>query len=164
MRARHDFAVFWVLIAIGWVFLLIPFPESIAAAKPWLLGLVIAFFTLESPDGVGLGTAFGVGLFADAINGVLLGEQALRLVVMVYVLRRFRFRLRFFPLWQQTAAMGGVFLNDLVLSMWVRSALGNYGIPPMRFFLPALIGTLLWPVMFILLDRLRHLRRARSQP
>jgi rod shape-determining protein MreD len=162
MRARHDFAVFWVLISLSWVFLLVPFPESIAAGKPWLLGLVIAFFTLESPDGIGLGVAFGVGLVADAFNGALLGEQALRLVVMVYVIRRFRFRLRFFPLWQQTAAMGAVFLNDLFLSMWVRSALGNYGIPPLRFFLPALVGTVMWPVMFVLLDRLRHLRRARS--
>jgi rod shape-determining protein MreD len=162
VRVRRESALFWGLIGLSWIFLLVPFPESFAPLKPWMLGLVVAFFTLESPERVGLGTAFTAGLIGDAFNGVLLGEQALRLTVLVYVLRRFRFRLRFFPLWQQTAAMGGVFLNDLVLSMWVRSAIGNYGIPPLSFFAPALVGTLIWPMLFVLLDRVRHLSRVRS--
>jgi hypothetical protein len=53
---------------------------------------------------------------ADLMYGGILGEQALRLVVLAFILQRFRARMRFFPLSQQALAVGGLLLNDRVIS------------------------------------------------
>ena len=76
--------------------------------RPYWLALVLAYWVLEAPERVGLGFAFAVGVLADLLYGSLLGEQALRLVIMAFILQRFRLRLRFFPLSQQALAIGGL--------------------------------------------------------
>lgn len=162
MRVRGELALFLVLLAISIVIQIIPWPEPVNAFKPWFLALVVAYFTLEAPAKVSLGQAFCLGLIADLMGGVLLGEHALRLVILVYSLLRFRNRLRFFPLWQQTALIAALMLNDRVVSAWARVVLGNYGWPPLSFWLPPLSVLILWPLLFLSFDRLRQLARARS--
>ncbi len=163
MRIRNERTLFLLLILVALVLQRIPWPESAAAFKPWFLGLVVAYFTLEVPGRISLGLAFVLGLCADLVTGVgvLFGEHAFRLTILVYVLLRFRYRLRFFPLWQQTAAIGAIFLNDSVLTVWVRM-LGNYGWPPARFWFAPMTGMLVWPILFLSLDHLRQLARVRS--
>src|SRR5690606_33122276 len=80
---------------------LLPFPAAAAAFKPYWLALVLVYWLLEAPERAGLGVAFVVGLLADLLYGTLLGEQALRLTMLAFIVLRFRARLRFFPLWQQ---------------------------------------------------------------
>jgi rod shape-determining protein MreD len=113
---------------------------------------------IEDPDRVGLGFAFAMGLFADLAFGGLLGEQALRLVVMAFILQRFRAQLRFFPLSQQALAIGGLLLNDRVVSFAVHMALGEPQLP-WSFWWAPLLGMLLWAPLFLLLDALRLGRR-----
>jgi rod shape-determining protein MreD len=162
MRIRKESTLFFMLVAASLLLQLIPLPESLNPFKPWFLGLVVAYFTLESPARLSLGLAFLLGLCADVLNGVLFGEHALRLTILVYVLLRFRYRLRFFPLWQQTAAITALLLNDRVLTVWARMTLGNYGWPPLNFWFSPLSTLLLWPMLFLAFDRLRQLTRVRS--
>ena len=161
MRIRNEGTLFFLLIVTALTLQLIPWPEAASPFKPWFLGMVIAYFTLEAPGRITLGQAFLLGLCADVLTGVLFGENAFRLTILVYVLLRFRYRLRFFPLWQQTAAIGGIFLNDRVLTVWLRM-LGNYGWPPADFWFAPLSAMLMWPLLFLTLDRLRRRSRARS--
>src|SRR5690606_7701611 len=101
----------WVLpvsVALALLLGLVPLPELLLPARPYWLALVLAFWVIETPDRVGLGFAFCIGLLADVMFGSMLGEQALRLVVMAFILQRFRARLRFFPLSQQALAIGGL--------------------------------------------------------
>ena len=88
------------------------------------LALVFAYWLLEDPDRVGLGLAFGVGLIADIAFGSVLGEQALRLSVITFILQRFRPQLRFFPTAQQALAIGGLLLNDRVIVVAPHFVLG----------------------------------------
>lgn len=154
--------LYFASISCALLLQLMPLPISISPLKPWFLGLVCAYFALEQPQRVGLGSAFFLGLTADLLNGVLIGEQAFRLTILVYILLRFRYRLRFFPLWQQTAAMSAIFLNDRVLTLWVR-LLSDFGGPPLSFWLSPLSAALLWPWLFLLLDRLRLFARIRHE-
>src|SRR5688572_33100226 len=77
---------------------LLPLPAPVQGLRPYWLALVVAYWVIEDPDRAGLGFAFALGLIADVAFGGLLGEQALRLVVMTFILQRFRSQLRFFPL------------------------------------------------------------------
>ena len=147
----------WVLPASLLVALLLgllPLPPVLQPLRPYWLALVVAYWVIEDPNRVGLGFAFLVGLLADLTFGSLLGEQALRLLVMAFILQRFRAQLRFFPLSQQALAIGGLLLNDRIIVAAVQIALGKPTLPAM-FWLAPLAGMVLWAPVFLLLDALR---------
>lgn len=138
---------------------LLPLPPGLQPFRPYWLALLLAFWVLEEEDLAGLGLAFVVGVAADIAYGGLLGEQSLRLVVMTFILQRFRTQLRFFPLPQQALAIGGLLLNDRVIDAGLRLALGEPQLPWTYWWAP-LLGMLLWVPMHVLLDALRRERRA----
>src|SRR6185437_14846743 len=107
-------------IAVALLLMLMPLPGMIQPLKPYWLALVLIYWSLESADRVSIGLAFGVGLAADLLNGALLGDQALRLAVLVFIALRFRSRLRFFPMWQQSLAVFLLLLNNHVLQGVIR--------------------------------------------
>ena len=147
----------WLLpasVVVALLLGLLPLPASLLPLRPYWLALVVAYWVIEDPDRAGLGFAFIVGVLADLVVGSLLGEQALRLVVMAFILQRFRARIRFFPMSQQALAIGGLLLNDRIVTAGLHIALGIQPLPTM-FWLAPLTGMLLWPPVFVLLDALR---------
>lgn len=147
----------WLLpvsVLLALVLGLLPLSPALQPMRPYWLALVVAYWVIEDPDRLGLGFAFLVGLAADLAFGSLLGEHALRLVVMAFILQRFRARLRFFPLSQQALAIGGLLLNDRIVTAAIHVALGLPLLPPASWLAP-LIGMLLWPPVFLLIDALR---------
>jgi rod shape-determining protein MreD len=92
--------------------------------KPYWPALFLLYWALESGDRVTLGLAFALGCARICSNGVVLGEQALRLCALVFIALRFRSRLRFFPMWQQTLAVLALLLNDRFLLLIVRVLAG----------------------------------------
>ncbi|MEO5829014.1 MAG: rod shape-determining protein MreD [Rhodanobacter sp.] len=134
--------------------MLVPLPGVLEPFKPYWPALVLLYWALESEDRVTLGLAFMVGLAADLLNGVVLGEQALRLCALVFIALRFRSRLRFFPMWQQALAVLALLLNDRFLLLIVR-LLAGASLPPASWWISPLVGAALWPFLFLLLDDLR---------
>ena len=95
MRAGWQRWVCYLSLALSVLLLLLPLPDALRPLRPWWPALVLLYWVLEAPDRVGLGTAFITGLAADVLAGALLGDQALRLLVVVFLAQRFRARLRF---------------------------------------------------------------------
>ncbi|HVI58584.1 MAG TPA: rod shape-determining protein MreD [Luteimonas sp.] len=147
-----------VTIVLALVLGLLPLPPLLQPLRPYWLALVVAFWVIEDPDRAGLGFAFCMGVLADLAFGGLLGEQALRLVVMAFILQRFRAQVRFFPLSQQALVIGGLLLNDRVVSAAVHLMLGEPQLPWSYWWAP-LLGMLLWAPLFALIDALRFGRR-----
>jgi len=156
----HSHWVLPVSLLVALLLGLLPLPPMLQPLRPYWLALVVAYWVIEDPNRAGLGFAFLVGLLADLTFGSLFGEQALRLLVMAFILQRFRAQLRFFPLSQQALAIGGLLLNDRIIVAAVQIALGKPTLPAM-FWLAPLAGMLLWAPVFLLLDALRlgHWRR-----
>ncbi len=151
----------WVLpvsLLLALLLGLVPMPALLQPVRPYWLALVLAYWVLEAPDKVGLGVAFLLGVVADLAFGGLLGEQALRLVIMVFILDRFRARLRFFPVSQQAAAIGLLLLNDRVVGIGIHLVLGAVQLP-WAYWLAPLLGMLLWAPLHLVLDSLRLKRR-----
>jgi rod shape-determining protein MreD len=147
----------WVLpvsIIVALLLGLLPLPPVIQPLRPYWLALVLAYWVIEEPDRVGLGFVFIAGVIADLLYGNLLGEQPLRLVIMTFILQRFRARLRFFPVSQQALAIGGLLLNDRIVTAALHLALGEATLPWSYWWAP-LLGMLLWPLLFVLLDAVR---------
>lgn len=153
----------WLLLAVlaAYLLTLLPLPGPLVHLKPFWLGLLVIWLALEQPSRGVLGLAFLVGLGADLLVGTWFGEHAFRLVVIAFIVRRFRARLRFFPLWQQTAAVAALLVNDRIVIAMLRSFAGEVGIG-LAYWLPAVTGTLLWPLLLVLADDLRRRVRGRA--
>lgn len=153
---RQRAGTWWFAGTLGFalVSMLVPLPATLEPFKPYWPALFLLYWALEADDRVSLGLAFVVGLIADLLVGVVLGEQALRLCALVFIALRFRSRLRFFPMWQQTLAVLALLLNDRVLLLIVRMLAGG-SLPPASWWLSPLVGAALWPFLFLLLDDLR---------
>ena len=152
----------WVLpvsLLLALLLELLPLPEVMQPLRPYWLALVLAYWLLETPARAGAGLAFSLGLVADLAYGSLLGEQALRLVVLAFILERFRARLCFFPMSQQALAIGVLLLNDRVIVAAVHLAMGVPQLP-WGYWLAPLVGMLLWPPLHLLLGLARARRRA----
>ncbi|AXA84802.1 rod shape-determining protein MreD [Lysobacter oculi] len=147
----------WMLASVVLAILLalLPLPTAISPLRPYGLALVMAYWVLETPERAGLGFAFFCGLLADFASGAILGEQALRMVILAFILDRFRTRLRFFPTWQQALVIGALLLNDRIVSAVVH-ALVNAPQGPAAYWLSPLAGALMWGPVFLVLDALRH--------
>src|SRR5690348_18248001 len=99
---RQRLGLWWFVgtLVAALLSMLVPLPDVLEPFKPYWPALVLLYWSLEAGDRVTLGLAFTMGLAADLLDGVLLGEQALRLTALVFIALRFRSRLRFFPMWQ----------------------------------------------------------------
>ena len=151
----------WVLpvsLLVALLLGLVPLPAVLQPMRPYWLALVLAYWVLEEPEKIGLGAAFLLGVVADLVFGGLLGEQAMRLAIFAFILDRFRARLRFFPLSQQALAIGGLLVNDRVVSAVIHLVLGAPQ-HPWTFWWAPLVGMLLWAPLHFALDALRLRRR-----
>lgn len=137
----------------------LPLPPGMQPLRPFWLAIVLAYWVLEEPEQAGLGLAFVVGVLADLLFGAMLGEHALRLVVITFILQRFRHQMRFYPLWQQALALTGLLLNDRVIATALRLLLGQPQWPSQHWLAPVW-ALLLWVPVFLLLDAARMERRA----
>ncbi|MGN2254122.1 rod shape-determining protein MreD [Frateuria sp. GZRe12] len=153
---RQRLALGWFIgtLVIALLSMLVPLPDVLEPFKPYWPALVLLYWSLESGERVTLGLAFTMGLAADLLDGVLLGEQALRLTALVFIALRFRSRLRFFPMWQQTLAVLALLVNDRILLTIVRVFAGD-ALPPASWWISPFVGAALWPFVFLLLDDLR---------
>ena len=150
-RMRSQGWAFWIGIVLALLLMLMPLPELVQPLKPYWPALVLIYWSLETTDRVNVGLAFCIGIAADLLNGALLGDQALRLAVLVFIVLRFRSRLRFFPIWQQSLAVWLLLLNNHVLQALIRAFAGDSPMPALSWLAPA-VGAAIWPFVFLLLD------------
>ena len=159
MRIRGLNWLFWGGIAASFLLQLMPLPAMLLPFKPYWLALVLIYWMIELPERVPLGLCFTLGLVGDVLGGEVLGEQALRLCILCFIVLRFRSRLRFFPMWQQTLAVLALLLNDRVVYLMVHAVAGDPP-PDLDFWFAPVAGMLAWPWLFLLFDDLRARLRA----
>ena len=162
MISRRDRPGTFVLtLAFAFALTLLYLPPALDAFRPYWVALVLVYWCLETQGMVTLGKAFAIGLLLDLLGGSLLGLHALSLVILVYLVTRFRARLRFFPPWQQALSVFALLLNDRIILLWIIILRGD-PMPSFGFWLPPIVGTLLWPWLFLLLDWIRGFMRRRA--
>ena len=162
MIARRDrYSTIAGSLVIALLLTLVPLPSWLAAIWPYWVALVMIYWCLETQGMVTLGLAFVCGLALDLFSGSLLGLHALSLVIIVYLVTRFRARLRFFPPWQLALSVLALLVNDRIILLWIISLRGD-PLPSLDFWLPPVAGMLVWPWLFLTLDRFRGAMRHRS--
>jgi len=141
-----------------------PLPDTVAPFRPDWVAVVLLYWSLMAPRHFSLFTAFWVGIALDTLSGALLGQNALALLVVVYLAERFHLRLRIFPLSQLAFTVLLLLgLYEFIL-FWIdgipRCPAGDdclrmtgRAVPLVERWVPPLTGTLVWVGMYMLLDR-----------
>lgn len=158
MIRGHPFLLIFLSLSIGLGLAIVPLPAVLLPFRPLWLFLVIAFWTLEAPERVGLGVAFVFGLLMDLLVGTVLGEYALRLVVFTFLLGRFRARFNFYPGWQQALVIAALLVNDRIVAAVVHIATHGVAVP-WRYWGTVVVTAVLWVPVFALLDAVRLRKR-----
>jgi len=131
-----------------------PLPETLQALRPPLPTMVLVYWAMMWPERFGLLTAFVLGLSLDILHGQLLGENAFALCVVTYMTLRFHLQIRIFPLWQLTMTVFALLTLNAFLQVLVEGIAGLGTLRLQQW--PRIIGgTLLWPVLMGILDRVR---------
>jgi rod shape-determining protein MreD len=130
----------------------VPLPDSAAPLRPDWVAVVLLYWSLMSPRQFSLLTAVWMGMALDTLTGALLGQNALALLVVVYLAEKFHLRLRVFPISQLAITVAILLgLYEFVL-FWIDGMAGRT-VPLIERWLPPLTGTLVWLLMYVFLDR-----------
>src|SRR3972149_8844254 len=92
---------------------------------PDFVALVLIFWCVRQPRLIGLGIAWTLGLFADAGNGVLLGQHALAFSLLAFLSIWLSRRILWFGIWLQALHVAAVLLAAQGVTLLVRLAAGG---------------------------------------
>jgi rod shape-determining protein MreD len=132
-----------------------PLPQWASFYKPAWVPLVLIYWTMALPHIIGVGVAWFIGLFMDAAQGTLLGQNALGYAITAYLSIRLHQRLRVHPLSQQALAVGLMLLPSMSITLWVK---GIQGQAPNTwlYWTPIITSMAMWPGVYLLLRSLRR--------
>lgn len=145
-RSRNLWVI-WLSFALALLLSVVPLPAFMETGRPLWLALFLSVWTLELPHRVGMTTAWVLGLAADVLYGSLLGQNALILTFITFLVLSLHQRLRMFPMWQQSLVLLVVFGLAQLVQLWLNALTGNRP-PTLLFILPALVSALLWPWVY----------------
>lgn len=148
----------WVIAATLFTALalsIVPIPDLGFVIRPEWTALVLIYWCLALPQRVGVGVSWVVGALQDVLQGTLLGAHALAFALLAFLTMKVHQRLRVFPLWQQALTVLILLLMVRVILMWVHGLI-DQPTGDWTYWVPALTGTLIWPVVFVLLRGLRR--------
>jgi rod shape-determining protein MreD len=153
-RKGRQWPVWIVLIAMCSLSSL-PLPDIVTPFRPPWATMAVIYWIMMWPRTFGLGTAWTVGLILDVLQGELLGQHALALTVVGYLMQRFHLQIRIFPLWQLTMTVFALLAIEAFVLFWIDGVAGN---PPVGLsrWTQVLAGAILWPLVMALMDRIRE--------
>jgi rod shape-determining protein MreD len=145
----------WLLILVALAAELLPLPGVLQPLRPAWTTMVVIYWCLMWPGRFGVISAFLVGLLVDVAHGGLLGEHALSLSLVAWLVLRLHLQLRVFPLWQLTLSVFALMLIEAFVLLWIDGATGRAGFSAARWG-PVLAAAVFWPVLMAAMDRLRE--------
>jgi rod shape-determining protein MreD len=138
----------------------LPLPDAVEPLRPEWVAVVLLYWSLMTPRRFSLLTALWMGLAIDTLSGALLGQNALALLVIVYLADRFHLRLRVFPVSQLAITVFVLLcLYEFVL-FWIDGIAGR-SVPLAERWVPPFTGTLVWVALLFVFGGGRREVRAR---
>ncbi|MFW5443852.1 MAG: rod shape-determining protein MreD [Methylococcaceae bacterium] len=138
---------YFVTLMLAMCLKIIPLPHILISINPdWVL-LALIYWTLETPEKVGVFNAMVVGILVDVLTGRLLGQHALIYVLISFTCLKLHKRLRHYPLPQKSLFIFVCLLFSQMLVFWIENIQ-----TPTEFtwlvWLSVLTGTLFWPLVY----------------
>lgn len=155
MTDTYNWFIISASFVVAFILTLLPMPDWTIWLRPaWVL-MVLTYWATVMPYRVNVGTAWVLGLCLDVLNGSLLGEHALALTLVCYLVIRMHARFRMFPLIQQGLF---VFLFVLLYQFLLFCVQGFIGELPQSwlYWFSSITSMVLWPWVFVIMHDLRR--------
>ena len=152
-RRAHRLPVI-VAIIIALMLTVVPLPERVEPFRPDWVALVLIYWAIMLPRSWSVGSAWIVGIILDVAQGTILGQHALALCCIVFVTVRFHLLMRVFPVQQLTATVFALLTLYQFLLFWINGVAGIHT-PLIDYWAPVLTGTVVWPLVMMLLGGIR---------
>ena len=142
-----------ISMIVAFMLAIMPLPAWAFEFRPDWVTLVLIYWAMTIPSRVGVTMAWFAGLLLDVSYGTLMGQHAVGLVLVIYVIHLQHQRLRVASLLQQAIVIFFLLLIKQLLVLWVDGMLGHAP-GSWLYFMPTISGTLLWPWTYLILKDL----------
>ncbi|NOQ70247.1 MAG: rod shape-determining protein MreD [Gammaproteobacteria bacterium] len=134
---------------------IMPLPIWAVESRPDWVTLVLIYWVLAFPGQIGVGIAWFTGLILDVSYGTLMGQHAIGMVLVIYIIHLQHQRLRVASLLQQAIVIFFLLLLKQLLTLWVDGMLGRAP-DNWLYFVPTITSALLWPWVYLILRDLQR--------
>jgi rod shape-determining protein MreD len=148
-----------ITFVVGLMLAIMPLPDYLQAFRPDWLALLVIFWAMQLPRTWSVGSAWIIGIVLDVSYGTLLGQHALALCLVAFVTVRFHQLMRVFPLSQLSITVFALLALYQFVLFWINGVAG-ISAPPVTYWGPVIVGTLVWPFAYMFLSGVRY--RSRS--
>lgn len=138
-------------VVIALILAVLPLPRWLDVSRPYLLLLLVIYWSLSAPRIAGLLFAWLCGLAIDLLKGTTLGQHALAFLLVSFLTHKFQLRMRIFPIYHQTLTVFMLLALYEFVVFWTDGIIG-YPVTAWTRWLPVLTSALLWPVVVAILD------------
>jgi rod shape-determining protein MreD len=123
--------------------------------RPDWVTLVLIYWAMALPTSIGVTIAWFAGLLLDVSYGTLMGQHAVGMVLVIWVIHIQHQRLRVASLLQQAMVIFVLLLIEQTATLWVDGMLGRAP-NSWLYFMPTLTSALLWPWLYLILRDIRR--------
>lgn len=141
---RMPYGLMLLSLFVALLLTALPMPTWSVWFRPDWVVLVVLYWILAFPDNVNVGIAWIMGLLLDALSGSLLGEHALALTVIAFIMVRWQRQIKAFPVWQ-SAFIIGILIAIYKLVIWVIQGVIGQAPVSIDYLFSVITSLLLWP-------------------
>lgn len=134
---------------------IMPLPDWAVELRPEWVTLVLIYWAMTEPSKIGITAAWFTGLLLDVSYGTLMGQHAIGMVLVIYVIHIQHQRLRMASLLQQAIVIFALLFVKQLLILWVDGMLGRAP-DSWLYFMPTITSTVLWPWIYLIMKDLHH--------
>lgn len=153
MNKSNRTALFTIIVAF--MLTIMPLPNWAQELRPDWVTLVLIYWAMALPQNIGVTIGWLAGLMLDVSHGSVMGQHALGLVIVIWIIHMQYQRLRVASLVQQAIVIFFLLLLKQILVLWVSGIMGKSP-DSWLYFLPSLTGALIWPWVYLILRDLRR--------
>lgn len=150
-----NFKIAGMTLFVAFMLTIMPLPEWVVEFRPDWVTLVLIYWAMALPTRTGVTIAWLTGLMLDVSHGAILGQHALGLTLVIYIVHIQHQRLRVVSLVQQAIVIFFLLLLKQLIVLWVSGIVGHAP-DTWLYFMPTITGALLWPWIYIILRDLRR--------
>jgi rod shape-determining protein MreD len=144
-----------ITMVAAFMLAIMPLPNWAVELRPEWVTLVLIYWAMTAPSKIGVTLAWFTGLLLDVSYGTLMGQHAIGMVLVIYVIHIQHQRLRVASLLQQAIVIFGLLFIKQLLILWVDGMLGRAP-GSWLYFMPTVTSTVLWPWVYLILRNLER--------
>lgn len=154
IKSKDPLVLIVLSVVIASILTVYPLSYDVSAWRPFIMMMVMIFWSLCQPAWCGVWFSFAIGLFYDLLIDAPLGQNALAYVIITFIVRyliRERRILTFLNLWLISILVTLAY----VVFVWVTQVMADVNYPMMRRWPPVVSTILVWPIVYYSLKRWR---------